>query len=113
MAIVEIKQWPIGTPTPSYSSFLAATHQILHRFPGIAHQVTPTATVLEGDLTTCLAAAEQMHRMAFQHGVARVMTSITIDERIDKPMSGPQMVAEVEQAVPLAPVFSWQASPLG
>lgn len=116
MPLVEVKQVPVGTPSPSYGSFVAATHQVLHQLPGLVHQVTPTATILMGDLDHCLEAVRQMHRLGFQFGAPRVVTSVMIDERVDKPMSPGDMVAEVEQGVPgyagAAPVYTGMAAPL-
>jgi uncharacterized protein (TIGR00106 family) len=44
-------------------------------------------TIIEGDLERLLALAGRMHRSAFESGVMRVVTTIKIDERRDKPLS--------------------------
>lgn len=44
-----------------------------------------TSTVIEGDFEKVMQAVKKMHQAPFDKGCARVITSITIDERRDKP----------------------------
>lgn len=87
MAIVEVNVVPMGTPSPSISSYIADCYEIAKKETGIKHQITPMSTILEGDLDRVMDVVKKMHKVPFRDGVQRVVTSITIDERKDKPTS--------------------------
>ena len=87
MAIVDISIVPVGTPTPSLSQYIARAVQVLRGEPGIKYELTAMGTIIEGDLERLLALAGRMHRSVFEAGVMRVVTTIKIDERRDKPSS--------------------------
>ncbi|KKM10643.1 hypothetical protein SY88_13420 [Clostridiales bacterium PH28_bin88] len=87
MALAEINIVPVGTDSASFSSYVTACYKVLEEEHGLKHQLTPTATVIEGDLDRVLEAVKKMHQVPFNQGAARVITSITIDERRDKPHS--------------------------
>ena len=44
-------------------------------------------TIIEGDLERILTLAGRMHHSAFEAGVMRVVTTIKVDERRDKPLT--------------------------
>jgi uncharacterized protein (TIGR00106 family) len=87
MAIMEISIVPVGTPTPSVSQYVAGAVRILRDEKGIRYELTPMGTVIEGELDTLLSLAGRMHSSAFDAGAMRVVTSIKLDERRDKPSS--------------------------
>lgn len=87
MAIIDISVVPVGTATPSVSRFVAGSVKILQNEPGIKYQLTPMNTVIEGDLEHLLALAKKMHDSAFNSGIQRVVTTLRIDERRDKPLT--------------------------
>lgn len=84
MAIVEVTIAPLGTGTPSISKYVAACHKVLEEAADLKHQLTPMATVIEGDLDRILAVIRQMHEVPFTAGAQRVSTIIRIDDRRDK-----------------------------
>ena len=53
--------------------------------------------IIEGDLEHILALAGRMHRSAFDAGVMRVVTTIRIDERHDKPLTMDGKIAAVKK----------------
>lgn len=83
MALLEISVVPVGTETPSFSSTVSQALREAQR-NGIKYDVTPTSTVMEGDLLALLDVAHQMHKAAFTGSTERVVTNISIDERRDK-----------------------------
>lgn len=83
MPLMQISIVPIGTNNPSFSSMVADACREAQR-NGVKFEVTPTSTVLEGDLPALLDIAQHMHKTAFQDGAPRVVTNISIDERRDK-----------------------------
>ena len=52
---------------------------------GIKYELTAMGTIIEGDLDQLLELTGRMHRAAFSDGVTRVLTTIKIDDRHDKP----------------------------
>lgn len=93
MAIIDISVIPVGTSTPSVSPFVAGAVRILRNEPGIKYELTAMNTIIEGDLERLLALAKKMHDSAFSAGVQRVVTTLRIDERRDKPLT---MTGKVE-----------------
>jgi len=74
---------PLGTATPSVSSYVAGVERVL-RASGLTHQLTAMGTLIEGDLDQILAVVRQMHEHPFTQGALRVSTSLRIDDRRDK-----------------------------
>jgi uncharacterized protein (TIGR00106 family) len=87
MAMIDISIVPVGTGTPSGSAYVAAAHRVLEEEKDIRYELTAMNTIIEGDLEKLLAVALKMHRTPFAAGVKRVVTTIRIDERIDKPLT--------------------------
>lgn len=94
MALLEISVVPVGTQSTSFSSFVTEACREAQR-NGIKFQVTPTSTVMEGDLPALLDVARQMHYSAFAEGSQRVITNISIDERRDKDLGMESTVQSV------------------
>lgn len=87
LVIAEIKVYPFGSGTAGVSHIVAACVSILEKATDIRYQVTPMATIIEGSLDRILELVKEMHELPFSRGVDRVMTSISIDDRRDKPMT--------------------------
>ena len=85
--IAEVSVIPIGTPTPGLSHYIAACIDILKDTQDIRWEVTPMGTIMEGSLERVLEFAQKMHQAPFEMGVQRVLTTIKIDERRDKPQT--------------------------
>lgn len=100
MAIAEIKIVPVGTDSASFSSTVAACFRVAEETPGVQARITPTSTILEGDLEQVLGVVRRMHRVPFREGVERVITQVFIDERRDKPQDMQAMVEAIEDRRP-------------
>jgi uncharacterized protein (TIGR00106 family) len=87
MAMIEISVVPVGTRSPSVSEYVAGAVKILQNEPGIKYELTAMNTIIEGDLDRLLTLARRMHGSAFDAGAKRVVTTIRIDERRDKPLT--------------------------
>ncbi|MDD5189842.1 MAG: MTH1187 family thiamine-binding protein [Dehalococcoidales bacterium] len=85
--IAELKVIPLGTSSPGLSEYVKAVVAIVKKTPGIKYQVTPMATIIEGPLAKVLELAKQVHELPFQMGAQRVLTSLSIDDRRDKPIT--------------------------
>jgi uncharacterized protein (TIGR00106 family) len=96
MAIAEVQIVPIGTPTPSIGDFLADSIRAAKE-KGLNPVVGPTGTILEADVARLLEVARAMHEASFTKGVLRVMTTVTIDDRRDKPVTAESKVRSLTQ----------------
>jgi len=96
MAMIDISVVPVGTAKPSVSEYVAGAVRILKE-SGVKYRLTPMNTIIEGDLEKLLALARRMHRSAFDAGARRVVTTIRIDERIDKPLTMEGKIKAVEE----------------
>ena len=90
MAIAEVSVVPLGTKTASVSRYVARAVEALEGQKGIEYEITPMGTVIEGDLDRILTMVKKMHEAVLGEGVVRVLTTVKIDDRLDKPhtMSG-------------------------
>ena len=96
MAIVFLTITPLGTATPSVSTYVAGVERIL-RESGLKHQLTAMGTIIEGDLDEILAVVRRMHEHPFTQGAVRVSTLLKIDDRRDKEHTIAGKMASVEE----------------
>ena len=97
MAVCSISVVPVGTGTTSVSPYVARCHEILENMDGVRYQLTPMATILEGDIERLLEVVLELHRVPFAKGAKRVLTTLVIDDRADKPLSMEGKVESVEE----------------
>ena len=97
MAIVEVSVVPLGTGTPSVSKYVARAVKILREQTGIKYELTAMGTIIEGDLPQLLDLVRKMHGAVLDYGVERVVTTIKIDERRDKPSTISSKVESVKK----------------
>lgn len=86
MAIIEITIIPVGTGSTSASEFVAEAYKIVKN-SGLSFELIPTATVIDGDIDRLFELARKVHELPFRKDVKRVITTIKIDDRRDKPAS--------------------------
>ena len=97
MAIANVSIVPLGTKTTSLSPFIAQALKVLQSEPSVKHELTAMGTILEGDLESILAVVRKMHQAVIDDGATRVYTTITIDDRRDKPASSRQKVSSAKR----------------
>ncbi len=97
MAIAEISIIPMGTKTPSVSGYVARAVKVLQQEKDVKYEITAMGTIIEGDLDKILMVAKKMHEEAFGEEVARVITTIKIDERQDKASSMNKKVSSLKK----------------
>jgi len=95
MAMLEISVVPVGTSSPSVSRFVAEAVRTLKDTRGVRYELTPMGTVIEGELDALLECAKKMHLAAFGPGVKRVVTTIKLDDRSDKPLTMGEKISSV------------------
>ncbi|MCX7704060.1 MAG: MTH1187 family thiamine-binding protein [Planctomycetota bacterium] len=99
MIIMEISVVPIGTATPSVSSYVAKVQKALEK-AGYTTHLHSMGTVLEAEsLDKILEAIRIAHSEAFRAGALRVLTSVKIDERRDKEGSIKQKLDSVKRQI--------------
>lgn len=94
--VLQIDVVPLGTDEPSISSFISEACKIVEE-KGLKYQVNPMSTIIEGNQEEIFEVAKKMHEMPLNMGASRVITSITIDERLDKNMDMEKMVEVVAE----------------
>jgi len=88
--IAEFTLIPIGTSSTSLSNYVAIALNVLKK-NGIAFKVTPMSTIIEGDnLDEIFEVIKKAHEALINAGVKRIVISINIDDRLDKPDRKPE-----------------------
>ena len=87
MVIAEVSIIPLGTKTPSVSRYVAQAVSVLREEKDVRYELTSMGTIIEGELESVLTVIKKMHQAAFDEGIMRVITTIKIDDRRDKPLS--------------------------
>ncbi|TET25340.1 MAG: MTH1187 family thiamine-binding protein [Dehalococcoidia bacterium] len=94
--IAEVTVVPVGTAATSLSRYVAACLDAVKQAPDISYQLTAMGTIIQGRLQRVLELAQKMHEVPFTMGVSRVVTTIKIDDRRDKPQTMEGKVKTVE-----------------
>lgn len=103
--VAELAVVPIGTGDAGVSHYVAACLEILEGRKDLSYQLTPMGTVIEGYLDAVLEVTRQMHEVPFEKGASRVITTLKVDERRDKPST---MAGKVESVRKLRPsIRTW------
>lgn len=97
MAVAEISVVPVGTGSASISGDVAAAVGLLRSEKRLKHQLTAMGTIVEGDVKDIFRAAGRMHQAVLDGGAQRVVTSIRIDDRRDKPLTMRGKVKSVQR----------------
>ncbi|MCM3665561.1 MTH1187 family thiamine-binding protein [Mesobacillus subterraneus] len=100
MAIVDVTVIPIGTQTPSVSSYVADIQKVLKEYEKegkIQFQLTPMNTLIEGELPVLFEVIQAIHEVPFNAGIHRVATNIRIDDRRDKKRKMHEKVERVNE----------------
>lgn len=84
--LAELEIIPIGTKSASLSALLAEVAKLIDQ-SGLDYRVGPMGTVVEGEWDRVMTLAKRCHE-AMLASTSRVMTTIRIDDRTDKPGAG-------------------------
>ncbi len=94
-AILEISVTPTGKADPSLGDTVVEVLRVAERH-GVSYELNPMGTTMEGDLSTLLRIAHEMHEVCFVLGYPRVQTVIKIDERRDRDLTMKYKVESVK-----------------
>lgn len=98
--VAEVSIIPVGTGDTGISQYIATCLEVLEGRTDISYRLTPMGTVIEGSLDKVLEAIRKMHEVPFSKGASRVVTTLKIDDRRDKPST---MAGKVESVLKLRP----------
>lgn len=79
---MEVSVVPIGGVGTSLSGYVARAVRILKE-SGLQYELTAMGTIISGDLDSIMRVIQKMHESCFQSDIARVLTTIRIDDRRD------------------------------
>ncbi|MFO7772608.1 MAG: MTH1187 family thiamine-binding protein [Dehalococcoidia bacterium] len=97
MAIAEISVVPLGTNSPSVSKYVARAVKVLQQEKDVKYETTAMGTIVEADLDKILTIVKRMHEETFAEGVTRVLTTVKIDDRRDRPRSMQDKMASLRR----------------
>ena len=99
----EISVIPIGIrseTTTSMSKEIAAAFDAIQKIKGLKTMLTPMGTQIESNnFTNILQAIEVAHQVVRTAGAKRIMSTIRIDERLDKSISLEEKVESVMEKI--------------
>ena len=82
MALMQITVIPLGTGRPSVGHYIADIEQFLRKRE-VVHSLNDMGTIISGTAKELLQLATEIHGLPFTKGAERVITHITLDERLD------------------------------
>jgi len=85
MAVAQITVLPFGTGA-SISKYVAGAVKIIAE-SGLKYELSAMTTIVEGDVDSILALMKKVHESCFDEGAARVLTSLSVDERRDRELT--------------------------
>ncbi|MFP7736466.1 MTH1187 family thiamine-binding protein [Priestia aryabhattai] len=98
MPLLDISIIPVGTDSTSFSSeVINAVRKVKGK--DLHYDVTPTSTIIEGDLEQLWQVAKDIHQGAISSGPDRIITNIRIDHRKDKKTDMNHQIDTVENAL--------------
>ncbi|WP_176586187.1 MTH1187 family thiamine-binding protein [Priestia megaterium] len=98
MPLLDISITPVGTDSTSFSSeVISAVRKVKGK--DLHYDVTPTSTIIEGDLEQLWQVAKDIHQEAILSGPNRIITNIRIDHRKDKKTDMNHQIDTVENAL--------------
>jgi len=98
--VAEVSIIPVGTGDTGLSRYIAACLEVLEGRKDITYRLTAMGTIIEGPLDKVLKVIHEMHEVPFSKGASRVVTSLKIDDRRDKPST---ITGKIESVMKLRP----------
>ncbi|MCR4428558.1 MAG: MTH1187 family thiamine-binding protein [Caldiserica bacterium] len=98
MPVAEISIVPLGTGTTSLSDFVAQAVKVIEK-SGLKFELTAMGTNVEGTLEEILSLVKEIHQNALNLGAKRLLTTLKIDDRTDKPLTLKGKVEAVKKKI--------------
>ena len=97
--IADVSIVPIGTGSSSVSPYVREALKVI-KASGLKYQVGPMGTSLEGDWDAIFDCIRRMHDACVKLGAVRLLTTIKIDDRRDKPQTMDDKLRSADQQSP-------------
>ena len=89
---------PVGQKSTSLGSYVASAIGAMNEVEGLSCEITPMGTVMEADsLEPIFEAVKAAHETLVAKGVARIESTLLIDDRRDKPRTMKDKVNSVKK----------------
>jgi len=89
---------PVGQQSTSLGSYVAAAVEAMNEVEGLTCEVTPMGTVMAAEsLEPIFEAVKAAHKAIVDKGIARVESTLIIDDRRDKPRTMKDKVNSVKK----------------
>jgi uncharacterized protein (TIGR00106 family) len=89
---------PVGQQSTSLGSYVAAAIEAINEVEGLTCEVTPMGTVMEAEsLEPIFEAVKAAHEAIVDKGIARVESTLIIDDRRDKPRTMKDKINSVKK----------------
>ena len=99
LIVAEIVVTPLGTAKTGLSDYIARAVEEVKK-AGVKYQLHPMGTVFEApDLETACMVMKAAHRAVIKAGAKRVLTTLRIDERLDRPRTMEERVERVKAKI--------------
>lgn len=96
MALLQLTFIPMGTSTPSVGDYVAAVQRRLQT-ENVRFKLNDMGTLLEGDPKELLGVVAELYDIPFEHGLVRMVTHITMDDRRDKTVGLGDKISTVQK----------------
>jgi len=97
--IVELAVTPLGTAESGLSDYIARAVREVKK-AGVKYQLHPMGTVFEApDLETAFRVTKAAHQAVIEAGAKRVLTTLRVDERLDKSQTMEERVERVRAKI--------------
>ena len=95
--IAEFSIIPIGTEKTSLSPYISDAIKAFEKVKNLKFEVTPMGSILEAEsLKTIFQAVESAHQTFIDNGIKRVVSTLRLDDRRDKPRTMQDKVEALE-----------------
>jgi len=99
LIVAEIVVTPLGTAKTGLSDYIARAVEEVKK-AGVKYQLHPMGTVFEApDLETACRVMKAAHRAVIEAGAKRVLTTLRVDERLDRPRTMEERIKRVEEKI--------------
>jgi uncharacterized protein (TIGR00106 family) len=96
--IAEFSIVPMDLGKTSLGPWVARALTVIGEVPGVRYQLTPMGTIIEAhDLESVMKAVSAAHESLFEMGTSRVLSTLRIDDRRDRPRQMEDKVKSVQK----------------
>ena len=100
VVMAEFSIIPLGSEKTSVSRYVAQAIKAMKNVKGIRYEISPMGTILEAEnLEIILKAVNSAHKAMVKAGSKRIVSTLRIDDRRDKPRTMESKVRSVKKQI--------------